>query len=45
MASSHGILPLSLRDLTFVAGGRVIIDRITAEIGAGPSTKIGRAHV
>jgi tungstate transport system ATP-binding protein len=34
------ILPLQLEDVFFVAGGRVIIERISAEIGAGPSTII-----
>jgi len=40
MARAHGILPLSLRDLCLVAGGRTIIDGISAEIGAGPATII-----
>jgi tungstate transport system ATP-binding protein len=34
------ILPLKLEEVFFVAGGRVIIERISAEIGAGPSTII-----
>jgi len=34
------ILPLKLEDVVFVAGGRAIIERISAEIGAGPSTII-----
>jgi tungstate transport system ATP-binding protein len=34
------ILPLELKDVTFVAGGRVILDRISAQIAAGPSTVI-----
>jgi tungstate transport system ATP-binding protein len=34
------ILPLLLDDVSFVAGGRVIIDRVSLEIGAGPSTII-----
>jgi len=34
------ILPLKLEDVFFFAGGRVIIERISAEIGAGPSTII-----
>ena len=34
------ILPLRLEDLSFVAGGRSIIDRISVEIAAGPSTVI-----
>ena len=36
----HGILPLALRDLRFAAGGRNIIDGISAEITAGPATII-----
>jgi tungstate transport system ATP-binding protein len=34
------ILPLKLEDVFFAAGGRVIIERISAEISAGPSTII-----
>lgn len=34
------ILPLKLEEVFFVAGGRAIIERISAEIGAGPSTII-----
>jgi len=34
------ILPLKLEEVFFVAGGRVIIERISADIGAGPSTII-----
>jgi tungstate transport system ATP-binding protein len=34
------ILPLKVEDVFFVAGGRVIIERISAEISAGPSTII-----
>jgi tungstate transport system ATP-binding protein len=34
------ILPLRIEDLSFVAGGRTIIDRVSAEIEAGPSTII-----
>jgi len=34
------ILPLELKDVTFVAGGRVILDRVSAQIAAGPSTVI-----
>jgi len=34
------ILPLKLEDVLFVASGRVIIERISAEISAGPSTII-----
>lgn len=40
MAAAHGILPLVLRDLHFAAGGRCIIDGISAEITAGPATII-----
>jgi tungstate transport system ATP-binding protein len=32
------ILPLRLREVTFVAGGRTIIDRVSVDILAGPST-------
>ena len=38
--ASRGILPLALREVSFSAGGRSIIDRISAELGAGPSTII-----
>lgn len=34
------LLPLRLAEVTFVAGGRTIIDRISLEIEAGPSTII-----
>lgn len=34
------MLPLVLDDVSFAVNGRVIIDRITAEIGAGPRTII-----
>ncbi|MDH4188705.1 MAG: phosphate ABC transporter ATP-binding protein [Betaproteobacteria bacterium] len=34
------ILPLALKDLSFAAGGRTIIDRVSLEIAAGPSTII-----
>jgi tungstate transport system ATP-binding protein len=34
------ILPLRLHELSFAAGGRTIIDRISLEIEAGPSTII-----
>ncbi len=38
---SHGaILPLRLADVSFAVGGRSLIDRISLEIGAGPSTII-----
>jgi len=34
------ILPLSLRDVSFTAGGRTIIDRVSFELAAGPRTVI-----
>jgi tungstate transport system ATP-binding protein len=40
MAASGSILPLVLRDVRFVAGGRCIIDGISATIDAGPTTII-----
>jgi tungstate transport system ATP-binding protein len=40
MAASGSILPLTLRDLRFLAGGRSIIDGVSAEIAAGPTTII-----
>ena len=40
MSDTHGILPLTLRELRFAAGGRGIIDGISAEIAAGPATII-----
>jgi tungstate transport system ATP-binding protein len=40
MAAAHGILPLTLRDVRFSAGGRSIIDGVSAEIAAGPATII-----
>jgi tungstate transport system ATP-binding protein len=40
MSGANGILPLTLRDLRFAAGGRSIIDGISAEITAGPTTVI-----
>jgi len=40
MADAHGILPLKLRDVRFAAGGRKIIDGISAAIEAGPATII-----
>jgi tungstate transport system ATP-binding protein len=40
MSAVHGILPLSLRDVRFAAGGRTLIDGISAEIPAGPATII-----
>jgi len=38
--SNGSILPLRLTDVSFAAGGRTIIDRISLEIGSGPSTII-----
>src|SRR5207247_9919202 len=38
--SNGSILPLRLAEVSFTAGGRTIIDRISLEIGAGPSTII-----
>ncbi len=32
------ILPLRLEEVSFAAGGRTLIDRVSLEIGAGPST-------
>jgi tungstate transport system ATP-binding protein len=40
MSAAHGILPLSLRDVRFAAGGRSIIDGVSVEITAGPATII-----
>ena len=40
MSAAHGILPLVLRDVRFAAGGRSIIDGISAEIASGPATII-----
>jgi tungstate transport system ATP-binding protein len=40
MSGAHGILPLTLRELRYTAGGRSIIDGISAEIAAGPATII-----
>jgi tungstate transport system ATP-binding protein len=40
MAVAHGILPLSLREVRFAAGGRTLIDGVSAEIAAGPATII-----
>jgi tungstate transport system ATP-binding protein len=38
--SNASILPLHLAEVSFAAGGRTIIDRVSLEIGAGPSTII-----
>jgi tungstate transport system ATP-binding protein len=40
MKSPESLLPLTLDAVTFVAGGRVILDRISAAIAAGPRTII-----
>jgi tungstate transport system ATP-binding protein len=40
MSGVHGILPLTLREVRFAAGGRSIIDGVSAEIAAGPATII-----
>ena len=37
---SRGILPLALREVCFSAGGRNIIDQVSLELFAGPSTII-----
>ena len=36
----NAILPLALRDVSFAAGGRAIIDRVSLQLEAGPSTII-----
>ena len=36
--SNGALLPLRLADVSFAAGGRTIIDRISLEVDAGPST-------
>ena len=40
MQASPGILPLALREVSFLAGGRAIIERVSIEVCAGPSTVI-----
>jgi len=40
MGANGGILPLALRETCFSAAGRTLIDRISVEITAGPSTII-----
>jgi tungstate transport system ATP-binding protein len=40
MAGPGRILPLELREVSFAAGGRTIIDRVSATIDAGPATII-----
>ena len=40
MRAPTSILPLSLREVSFVAAGRTIIDRVSCELAAGPRTVI-----
>ena len=40
MAATGGILPLALREVRFAAGGRNIIDGVSAEFEAGPASII-----
>ncbi len=40
MAAAPRILPVALRDVSFSAGGRTIIDRVSFELAAGPATVI-----
>ncbi len=40
MAAAPRILPVALREVSFSAGGRTIIDRISFELAAGPATVI-----
>jgi tungstate transport system ATP-binding protein len=40
MSAAHGILPLTLREVRFAAGGRSIINGVSAEIASGPATII-----
>ena len=40
MSAAHGVLPLTLREVRFAAGGRSIIDDVSAEIAPGPATII-----
>jgi tungstate transport system ATP-binding protein len=40
MAGNGRILPLALREVSFGVAGRTIIDRVSVEIAAGPSTII-----
>jgi tungstate transport system ATP-binding protein len=44
MRAPSSILPLTLRDVSFVAGGRTIIDRVSFELGAGARTVIVGAN-
>ena len=40
MRAPRSILPLRLEEVSFVAGGRTIVDRVSLELGAGPRTII-----
>ena len=40
MSGVHGILPLTMREVRYTAGGRSIIDGISVEIAPGPATII-----
>jgi len=40
MRAPTSILPLRLEEVSFVAGGRTIVDRVSLELGAGPRTII-----
>jgi tungstate transport system ATP-binding protein len=40
MKAPESLLPLRLEEVSFVAGGRVILDRVTVELAAGPRTVI-----
>ena len=40
MSASGRILPLALREISYCAGGRTLIDAVSVEIAAGPSTVI-----
>jgi tungstate transport system ATP-binding protein len=40
MRAPSSILPLAVRDVGFVAGGRSILDRVSFELAAGPRTVI-----
>jgi tungstate transport system ATP-binding protein len=44
MRAPSTILPLTLREVSFVAGGRTIIDRVSFELGAGARTVIVGAN-